>query len=205
MLICTICAKHEVEAAKASVNGRVFMASGIRAESKEMLMRVIDHMHGNAYSAARSAEKLEGQWRDNSEKHPWIPVLKKAATGVTKTLLEVAVAVYNDSLHETLSAWSWPARSLAAQHEQRVWSAVSENGWDTELTPTEPSPAALHYRDPDVYREMLSIVAGLERQKMGAKIASSVVYNVQVDCSVDRQQRDNKLVTARVIGDDAEL
>ena len=82
-------------------------------------MRVVDHMHGKAHSAAKTAEKMESQWRDKSEKHPWISVLKKAAAGVTKTLLEVAVAVYNDSLHETLSAWSWPARSLAAQHEQR--------------------------------------------------------------------------------------
>ena len=53
-------------------------------------------------------------------------------------LIELAIAVYNDSLLETPSAWSWPARSLATAHEQMVWAAIAEGGWDVKLGLTEP-------------------------------------------------------------------
>ncbi|XP_037069201.1 uncharacterized protein LOC119090483, partial [Pollicipes pollicipes] len=56
-----------------------------------------------------------------------------------------------------------------------------------------------------MYREMLSVVAKLERAKIDAKIATEVVYSLQVDVSMNRQQQDNKCVTARVVDANAEL
>ena len=48
---------------------------------------------------------------------------------------------------------------------------------------------------------MLGIIAGLERDKMSAMIGSGLVFSMQVDGSMDRQQLDNKFVTVRVIDD----
>ena len=62
------------------------------------------------------ADKLQRQWDKKTSQHPWVAVLAKTDAGVTQFLTELAVTVYNDSLLETPTAWSWPARSLAALH-----------------------------------------------------------------------------------------
>ena len=93
VLICTTCQKHEVEAAKASANGRVYirvsqknaflgdtlvyMANGVRADSGERLRQAVDHLTSRAHAAAVEADKFQCQWENQSEKHPWVSVLSK--------------------------------------------------------------------------------------------------------------------------------
>ena len=168
-------------------------------------MGAVDHLRGAPHAAAVEAERYQQQWAARSGSHPWVAMLTKADAGVTKFLTELAVTVYNDSLLETPTAWSWPARSLAALHHQRVWGAICEEGWDVELGRTAPPSEALRYRSPDAYREMLGIIADLERHKLKDKIAEGVVYSLQVDGSMDRQQLDNKFVTVRTISGDGQL
>ena len=175
------------------------MASGVRADSKERLRQAVDRIGSRAHAAAVEVQNFQRQWEAKSGEHPWVAVLKKSEAGVTKFLVELAVAVYNDSMLETPAAWSWPVRSLATVRERQVWTALSEGGWDVNLIPTEPTAEALHYRDPDTYREMLGIVARLEKKKLSEKVAAGLVYSIQVDGSMDRQQMDNKFVTLRVV------
>ena len=205
MIVCTTCESNLEVAAKASANGRVYLAGGVRADSGKKLRGAVDHLRSAAHTAAVEADKLQRQWDNKTSQHPWVAVLAKTDAGVTQFLTELAVTVYNDSLLETPTAWSWPARSLAAPHQQRVWSAICEGGWDAELGRTAPPPEALRYRSPDAYREMLAIIAELERRKLRDKIAAGVVYSLQIDGSMDRQQLDNKFVTVRVFSGDGQL
>ena len=183
----------------------MYLASGVRADSGKKLQGAVDHLSSRAHRAASEAAKLQQQWAAKTGKHPWVAVLAKTDAGVTRFLIELAVTVYNDSLLETPTAWSWPARSLAALHQQRVWDAICEGGWDVELGRTAPPSEALRYRSPDAYREMLGIIAELERKRLRDKIAAGIVYSFQIDGSMDRQQLDNKFVTARVISGDGQL
>ena len=205
ILICTTCESNLEEAAKVSANRRVYLASGVRADTGKKLQGAVDHLNSRAHRAAAEAAKLQQQWAAKTGSHPWVAVLTKTDAGVTKFLIELAVTVYNDSLLETPTAWSWPARSLANLHQLRVWDAVCEDGWDVELGRAVPPPEALRYRSPDAYREMLGVIAELEREKLKDKIATSVVYAIQIDGSMDRQQLDNKFLTVRVIGGDGQL
>lgn len=75
------------------------MAEGIIVDSQEKLERVLNHLNGRSHADAASARKcLQIQHRD-----------------LVEFLTRMAVDVYNDSLHNSLPAWNWAARSLA-QH-----------------------------------------------------------------------------------------
>ena len=94
--------------------------------------------------------------------HPWLKVLKKENQATVENLIRLAIDVYNDSKLLTPSAWSWPSRSLASLCAEKQIKTFNENGSDTSFSEYEPLPIDLHYRDPVVYAEMLSIIADLE-------------------------------------------
>ncbi len=98
--------------------------------------------------------------------HPWLRVLEKQDKIIVENLIKLAVDVYNDSKKLTLSAWSWPARSLAVAHAAQQTSYLKENGMDAPFLPFSPTPAELHYKDPLVYKEMLTILAELETDEL---------------------------------------
>lgn len=110
---CTICGKFKDEAAKVSKNGTVALAEGIRVDSDKKIERIIDHLHSKPHLAAIETKKAAELWEQQSDKHPWVHTLKKHREGVVNDLIALCMDVYNDSLIETPTARTWPARSLA--------------------------------------------------------------------------------------------
>ena len=201
-MTCLICKKHESAACRMSANGKVFMADKVRVGDKVRLQRVVDHLLGKPHAAALEEEALEGAWQGTHDDHPWLAVMKKSNAHVVSLLTHMAVEVYNDSLLETPSAWSWPARSLAPMHADHVVAITADN---QAFTPLRPAASDLRYRSPTAYREMLDVISSLERDRLGERLQRCLVYSVQIDGSMDRTQRDNKFVTARLMTPDGKL
>ena len=86
--------------------------------------------------------------------------------------------VYNDSLFETLTAWSWPARSLASMHAQRVLALEADH---QPFIPLTTRSATLLYRTPDACKEMLGIIGTMERDRLGERLHKCLIYSIQVD------------------------
>ena len=63
--------------------------------------------------------------------------------------------------------------------------------------PFAPTSAELHYKDQLVYKEMLSILAQLETEKLQAELKDAIKFSSQIDGSVDFMQHDNKFVFIR--------
>ena len=201
-MTCNTCKEHETAAVKKSANGKVYMADRIRVGDKQRLQRVVDHLVGEPHAAAVEEERMQRAWLENQDDHPWHHQLKKANSHVVGILTQLAVDVYNDSLFETLTAWSWPARSLASMHVQRVLALEADH---QPFIPLTPPSATLQYRTPDAYKEMLDVIGTMERDRLGERLQKCLLYSIQVDGSVDRTQRDNKFVTARILSADGTL
>ena len=96
-----------------------------------------------------------------------------------------------------LSALSWPSRSLAAAHAEQQTSYLKENGMDAPFIPFAPTSLDLHYKDPQVCKEMLTIIAELETEKLIAELKDAIKFSSQIDGSVDFMEHDNKFVFIR--------
>ena len=94
-------------------------------------------------------------------------------------------------------AWSLLSRSLASLCGEKQIKTFNENSNDTSFSEYEPLPIDLHYRDPVVYAEMLSIIADLEIAKLKDKLNNVIRFSCQIDGSVDSMQNDNKIVFIR--------
>ena len=86
---------------------------------RKKIQDVIDHLLGPSHKAAQEQKKLSKLWNAKDKRHPFINLTTRSSPTVLKTLTEMAVEVYNDSKSLTLSAWSWPSRSLANLHAQQ--------------------------------------------------------------------------------------
>lgn len=201
-MTCQTCKNHETAAAMKAANGKVYMADRVRIGDKQRLQRVVDHLLGQPHAAAVEEERMQRMWLESPDDHPWHNVTKKANTQIIGLLTHLAVDVYNDSLFETLAAWSWPARSLANMHAERVLSMEADN---QPFSPLTPPAASMHYRSPDAYKEMLDIISAMERNRLGERLQKCLLYSIQVDGSLDRTQRDNKFVTARILNSEGAL
>ena len=69
-VICKTCQDQEAAASRVSANGIVYAASGMRADGEEKMRKVVDHLLGLPHQAAVEAQKLEDQWRMQTDKHP---------------------------------------------------------------------------------------------------------------------------------------
>jgi len=65
---------------------------------------------------------------------------------VVKLLVHMAFDVYNDCLYETLSAYSWPARSLTTMAANRLIAVMHDEGSDANVSTFTPAAQDLHYR-----------------------------------------------------------
>ena len=204
-VICKTCQDQEEAASRVSANGIVYAASGMRADGAEKLRKVVDHLLGRPHQAAVETQELEDQWRRQTDNHPWLKITKQREASTIQILIKLAVDVYSDSMIETPSAWSWPCRSLATLHSERLLSAMADHGWEWTFTPTSPSSTDLHYRYPAVYRGMLESVAAVEAEKLSDALNKGICFSVQVDGSVDRMQLDTKFVTARTVSESGSL
>lgn len=195
---CIYCKEFESEISKYSKNRLVPMSGGIEIESRQKLERVVDHLNSKAHLVALHLKKGKEAWDTQSENHPWIKILKNHQSQVINQLLHLCIDVFNDSLLETPSARTWPARSLSHMMASSVQAKLEEN-WDAKLESFDPSPSDLHYRDPVIYSEMLKIVGTLEKKKLSENMANAICYAIQVDGSSDRSNKDNRFITARFI------
>lgn len=196
---CILCFNHISQAKKLSRNGQVPIADGVRCDGKKELMRIIDHLNSDAHNAACCAEKTQLLWMSQSDKHPWVKVLKSHESEVVTNLIELAIDVHNDSRIMTLSANSWPSRSLSKIHSDAQISTYREHGLDSDFVSFNPSGAVLHYKDPNIYREMLDIIAEIVMESVSEELKKSICFSIQIDGSVDKYSVDNKFITARYL------
>jgi hypothetical protein len=202
---CTTCFKHIQEAQKFSKNGRVPIADGVRYDGQKELERIIDHLKTEAHKAADNLDKMQQKWMAQSDQHPWIRTLKSHNTEKVKLLIELAIDVYNDSRQLTLSAHSWPSRSLSKIHADTQVASFKDEGLDSQFSQLNPSSALLQYRNPVIYREMLDIVGTIVMAKVIEQLKKTDCFSLQVDGSVDKYGVDNKFITARFITEDQEI
>lgn len=202
---CAICSKHIQEAKKFSRNGTLPIADGVRCDGKKELERIIDHLTCEAHKAAFNLDEMEKKWMAQTDKHPWVKTLKTHTAEKIKLLTELSLDVYNDSRTMTLSAHSWPSRSLIKIHIDTQVSSYKDNGLESEFSPLNPSPALLQYRNPIMYREMLDVVGEVVMENVVKQLKNSDCFSIQVDGSVDKYGIDNKFITARFISEDYEM
>jgi hypothetical protein len=146
---CTLCEKYEDELRPMSRNGNVPLASGIRADSKEKVMAVIDHLLGTIHKRACQIEKDATAFANMSPSHPWIRLIQQHDKEVIERLIQMAMDIYNDAKYGTLSAHSWPARSLTVMRSQEIIGCLSVTGECKEdvskLPKMQPSGVQMHY------------------------------------------------------------
>ncbi|KAF0759420.1 DUF4371 domain-containing protein, partial [Aphis craccivora] len=196
---CILCFNQISEAKKLSRNGQVPIADGVRCDGKKELMRILDHLNSDAHNAACCAEQTQTLWMSQSNKHPWVKLLKSHESEVVTNLIELAIDVHNDSRVMTLSANSWPSRSLSKIHSNAQIATYREHGLDSNFVSFNPSKAVLHYKDPNIYREMLDIIAEIVMESVSEDLKKSICFSIQIDGSVDKYSVDNKFITARYL------
>ena len=126
--------------------------------------------------------------------HFLVRVLKKQEQTTVENLIKLAIDVNNDRKLLTPSAWTWPARALATEHADQLISSFKENGRQSSFIPFQPSSIDLHYRDRNIYKEMLTTIAELEKVKLKEEVNTAIKFSPQIDGSVDTMQRDNKFL-----------
>ena len=117
---CLMCASHEELIRIFSSHGQVPLARGIRADGKDRLIIIIDHLESAMHQEAERLEEHAKTWAQMSDSHPWARILNKTNTETRIFLVRLAIDVYNDSLVETLSAKSWPSRSMSCEYVNNV-------------------------------------------------------------------------------------
>ena len=101
---CSVCAAHEDEIKRFSSNGKVPLAKDVRADGKERVMRIIDHLDSQMHKEALRQDEIEKSWASMSDHHPWARILNKTNWDTKRFLVCLAIDVYNDSLVETQEA-----------------------------------------------------------------------------------------------------
>ena len=189
-----VCSQFEEQAKRRSRHGVVYIAHGVRCDMEEKLKNIIDHLHSEIHQAALDARKYKELCDRQDQNHPLVRILKKQEQTTVGNLIKLAIDVYNDSKLLTPSAWSWPARALATAHADQLISSMNENGLQGPFIPFEPSSTDLHYRDPNIYKEMLTTITELEKEKLKDEVNTAIKFSTQIDGSVDTMQRDNKFL-----------
>ena len=149
------------------------------------------------HSAAVAADNAKKLWGSQSDSHSWVAVMKKYEENLISNLIRIAVDVYNDSVIKTLSAWSWPSRSLAQQHAENQVAYYRDYGLDCPFAPFEPTDGSLRYKNPTQYSEMLEIVAYLEQERVTTLLKQADCISLQVDKSLDKYNVEGLFITAR--------
>ena len=198
-ITCMLCQQYELEVKKFTVNGRLPIANGIRADGKDRLKSIVDHLQSSAHEEAIRLRENDEAWRSMSDSHPWERVMKKSKAETLNFLIHLAVDAYNDAQVETISARSWPSRSLAGEHSNHLVRLFSKEGWDSNFVPYNQPASLYHYRDPVTYGETQEIIGKLEMKHVADCLKDCLCYSVQIDGSTDKQQIDSKFVTARYV------
>lgn len=125
---CEICRDFEAVAKSHAKNGTVAISSGVRVDNQEKLQRVVDHIEGKSHVEAAKAKVQRDLWNLRSESHVWRKFLNDENRELINSLIKLAMDVYNDSLHDTIPAYNWAARSLSQIRGDNIISSIQENG-----------------------------------------------------------------------------
>ena len=90
-------------------------------------------MTSEPHMAVTNKKKMDEAWEECTTSHPWLRALTAYNKTVFAMLLRMAVDVYNDCLIETVSARSWPKRSLACLASVHLLAVMRKNGADVEF------------------------------------------------------------------------
>ena len=192
---CNICSQFEEQAKlKRSRHGIVYIAHGVRCDLEEKLKNIVDHFHCEIHQVALDAKKYKELWDSRDLNHPLVIVLKKHEQTTVENLIKLAIDVYNVSKLLTPSAWSWPARAPATAHVDQLISSLKESEFQSPFIAFEPSSTDLHYRDPNIYEEMLTTNAENEKVKLKDEVHTAIKFSNQIDGSVDTMKHDNKFL-----------
>ena len=123
-------------------------------------------MTSEPHITATNKKKMDEAWGKCTTSHPWLHAVTAYNKTVFAMLLRMSVDVYNDCLIETVSARSWPMRSLAYLASDHLLAAMRQNGADVEFVPFTPASSDLHYRDPNYYKQMLDVIYELEKVRL---------------------------------------
>ena len=52
----------------------VYIAHGVRYDTDEKIMKIIDHLFSNSHQAAVEAKELKLKWEKLDMNHPWLKV-----------------------------------------------------------------------------------------------------------------------------------
>ena len=86
---------------------------------------------------------------------------------------------------------SWSSRVLT----QLMSDEVKIDSFDSFV----PTASQVRYLNLVRHREFLSCIASVEQKNIATELSSALAVSLRVDCSVDRQQIDNKHVCAQVV------
>ena len=182
-----------------SANNHLPIANGVRADGKDRHKHVVDHLNSSAHEEAIRLKNCDQAWASNLDSHPWIELFNKWHSEQLKFLVRMAFGAYQDSQVETLSARSWPSRSLSQDHSNYVLQHFESKGWDSEFEPFQPLASTYHYRDPLIYAEMRKIIGAQGMKQVAQCLKGCLCFSVQIDGSTDKQQVDSKFITARYV------
>lgn len=198
---CNVCSEFNDVAQKASGNNQpVPYASkcGVRTEGKEGARRLVQHIEGRAHVAALESKSLRESFSRQSDSHPWLNIVKKHRSHEVGKLIRMAMDIYNDTMSETVSGYSWPSRNLTNERSSQLVNLFS-NDWNTTVHPFVPTGMDMHYTNTDSYYEMLACIAEVLKSDALKQVQESDGFGVQIDGSSDRQQLGVKFVTARIV------
>jgi hypothetical protein len=177
---CKICYKHSLVCARSSYRNilpAIATEKGTRYQKKV----VQDHKQSEGHKAALNAEQQETYFNEKSTKNPLVRAVKMIDEHVYKRAIAHFMDVYNDSKRGTLSAWSWPSRTLtknaAAKLQLREKNAPFES--------FHPTAEEMQYVNPVQHREFLKYIALEDRQDFVEKLKDSLAIGVKVDGQVD--------------------
>lgn len=198
---CLVCEEYDDTARNETANNQaVPYGSGVRTEGVAGAKRLIVHLKGRPHAAALDAKSLHDNFVQQSYKHPWLNMLKKHRTHELIKLIRLAMDVYNDTLCETASGYSWPSRSLTSIRAEEIINILQQD-WGSDLPEFKPTGMDIHYRSTDVYYEMLDCIAEEFKKNMISELSSCDGFGIQIDGSSDRQQLGIKFITARIVKD----
>ena len=92
--------------------------------------------------ANKEAKRLKTHyelWKNTSSEHPWTRIFEKCQKNTLEFLLRLVVEAYNDCRAVSLSARSWPSRSLSHEHRNNLFNIFVSKGRGADFEPIEKS------------------------------------------------------------------
>jgi len=129
-----------------------------------------------------------------------VPILKQISRQNEELANKIGgliISVYNDAKNLSLSAFSWPSRTVASQ-------IASQYSCNEPFVAFQPSSFSLQYVSPASHRELLHAIVQAHLPEFRQYIDSVLALSFRFDASMDRTQRDNQFQLATVVDQNAE-